>query len=114
MTHKLPELPYEKKALAPYISEETLSFHHGKHHQAYVDNLNKLIEGSDLAQETLENIIKSTANNSEKAGIFNNAAQVWNHTFYWQSMKPGGGGMPTGAVIEKLNSDSPSFHLNTV
>ncbi len=105
MTIALPELPYNKKELAPYITENTLDFHYGKHHQAYVDNLNKLIEGSGLANETLEDIIKSTVNNPEKAGVFNNAAQIWNHTFYWQSMRPSGGGQPTGAIEEKITTD---------
>jgi Fe-Mn family superoxide dismutase len=95
-------LPYAKDALAPQISERTLEFHHGKHHQAYVDKLNQLIEGTDLAKETLENIIKKSAGN---AAIFNNAAQAWNHAFYWQSMKPGGGGAPAGAVAAKIKTD---------
>lgn len=90
MTISLPELPYEKDALEPHISSNTLSFHHGKHHNTYVTNLNKLIEGTDLANETLENIIKKTVNDVNKTGIFNNASQVWNHTFYWQSMKSKG------------------------
>ncbi|MRR16444.1 MAG: superoxide dismutase [Fe], partial [Deltaproteobacteria bacterium] len=94
----LPELPYAKDALAPIISANTLEFHHGKHHKAYVDNLNKLIAGSDLETKTLEEIIKVSAGDSAKAGIFNNAAQVWNHSFYWKCLKPQGGGAPTGAV----------------
>jgi Fe-Mn family superoxide dismutase len=101
----LPDLPYAKDALAPHISQKTLDFHHGKHHNAYVANLNKLIEGTELANEMLENIVKKTANDVAKSGIFNNAAQVWNHTFYWQSMKPNGGGLPTGHVAEKLEAD---------
>ncbi len=105
MAITLPELPYEKDALEPYISSKTLAFHHGKHHNAYVTNLNKLIEGTDLASETLEGIIKKTKNDTEKAGIFNNAAQVWNHTFYWQSMKPNGGGLPSGDIAEKIKTD---------
>ncbi|WP_300465315.1 superoxide dismutase [Desulfobacula sp.] len=105
MTIILANLPYEKDALEPHISAKTMSFHYGKHHNAYVTNLNKLIEGTDLANETLEDIIKKTANNAEKAGIFNNAAQVWNHTFYWHSMMPNGGGLPTGAIAEKINVD---------
>jgi Fe-Mn family superoxide dismutase len=82
-----------------------LDFHHGKHHNAYVTNLNKLIEGTELAGERLEDIIKKTVNDAEKVGIFNNAAQVWNHTFYWQSMRPNGGGLPTGNIAEKIDSD---------
>ncbi len=101
----LPDLPYAKDALAPHISQQTLDFHHGKHHNAYVANLNKLIKGTDLANETLENVIKKTANDAAKSGIFNNAAQVWNHTFYWQSMKPDGGGLPTGPIAEKIDTD---------
>jgi len=94
MTMTLPELPYPKDALAPHISAKTLDFHHGKHHSAYVTNLNKLLEGTDLIGEPIESIIKKTAKNPDRAGIFNNAAQVWNHTFYWHSMKPGAGGAP--------------------
>lgn len=109
MTISLPNLPYEQDALEPHISARTLSFHHGKHHNAYVTNLNKLIEGSDLAGETLENIIKATVNDASKAGVFNNAAQVWNHTFYWHSMKPNGGGAPTGVIAEKITSDFGSY-----
>ncbi len=105
----LPNLPYAKEALAPHISSRTLDFHHGKHHNAYVTNLNKLIEGTDLAGETLENIIKKTVNDAAKAGIFNNAAQVWNHTFYWQSMTPQGGGVPTGAILAKITADFGSY-----
>ena len=105
MSITLPDLPYEKDALAPHISSKTLDFHHGKHHNAYVTNLNKLIEGTNLAGETLEDIIKNTVNDADKAGIFNNAAQVWNHTFYWQSMKLSGGGLPTGNIAEKIDSD---------
>jgi len=109
MTITLPNLPYDKKALEPHISSRTLDFHHGKHHNTYVANLNKLIEGSNLANETLENIIKATVNQADKAGIFNNAAQVWNHTFYWQSMKPNGGGAPTGAIATKITADFGSY-----
>jgi Fe-Mn family superoxide dismutase len=105
MTITLPDLPYDKDALEPHISSRTLSFHHGKHHNAYVTNLNKLIEETDLASETLEYIIKKTVNDADKAGIFNNAAQVWNHTFYWQSMIPNGGGDPSGDIAEKIIAD---------
>jgi Fe-Mn family superoxide dismutase len=109
MAFVLPSLPYEKGALAPYISEQTLEFHHGKHHAGYVANLNKLIEGTELAEATLEEVVKATAGDASKAGIFNNAAQVWNHTFYWHSMKPNGGGMPTGALAAKIDNDFGSF-----
>ena len=105
MTITLPGLPYEKDALEPHINSRTLDFHHGKHHNAYVTNLNKLIEGTDLASETIEDIINKTVNNDDKAGIFNNAAQVWNHTFYWKSMKPNGGGLPTGNIANKIDAD---------
>ena len=100
----LPELPYAKDALAPVISANTLEFHYGKHHKAYVDNLAKLITGTDLADAELETIIKKVAGDSAKAGIFNNAAQVWNHTFYWKCLKAGGGGAPTGAIAAKIAS----------
>lgn len=105
MTITLPPLPYARNALAPHISEETLNFHYGKHHQAYVDNLNKLIDGKPEASASLEDIIKGVAGDAARAGVFNNAAQVWNHTFYWHSMKPNGGGAPTGAVAEAINKD---------
>jgi len=100
MAFTLPDLPYARDALAPHISENTLNYHYGKHHQAYVDNLNKLLEGSDMANSTLEEVIKDAE--ESKPGVFNNAAQVWNHTFYWHSMKPNGGGEPTGAVAEQI------------
>ncbi len=108
MPFELPKLPYEKNALAPHISENTMNFHYGKHHQAYVTNLNNLIAGSDLEGKTLEEVIKISAA-EKKAGIFNNAAQVWNHTFYWHSMKPNGGGKPTGKVLEKIQADFGSY-----
>lgn len=109
MTIQLPELPYSRDALAPHISEETLNFHYGKHHNAYVVNLNKLIAGTDLENKSLEEIIKISANDSAKAGIFNNSAQVWNHTFYWHSMSPNGGGKPSGDVLAKIESDFGSY-----
>jgi len=105
MTITLPDLPYQKDGLAPHISSQTLEFHHGKHHSTYVANLNKLIEGTDLAGDTLEDIIRKTVNDESKTAIYNNAAQVWNHTFYWNCMKPGGGGMPMGAIAEKIVAD---------
>ena len=94
MEHILPKLPYVPDALAPHISRETMEFHYGKHHQAYVDNLNKLIKGTRFANTTLEAIVKQ----AHPGVIFNNAAQAWNHAFFWQSMKPSGGGSPTGAL----------------
>jgi superoxide dismutase, Fe-Mn family len=105
MTITLPELPYGKDALAPHISEKTIDFHYGKHHNTYVTNLVKLIGGTELENETLEDIIKKTIGDNTKAGIFNNAAQVWNHTFYWNSMKPNGGGSPTGDIADKIKAD---------
>ena len=104
MTFELPKLPWDKNALAPHISEETLDYHYGKHHNAYVTNLNKLTEGQPEAGKSLEELIKTT-----EGGVFNNAAQVWNHTFYWHSMKPGGGGKPSGALAEAINRDFGSF-----
>ena len=104
MTITLPDLPYAKDALAPHISAETLDFHHGKHHNTYVVNLNKLIDGTGYANAALEEIIRDSAGDAGKAGIFNNAAQIWNHTFYWHSMKPNGGGAPTGAIADAINS----------
>jgi Fe-Mn family superoxide dismutase len=94
MDHILPKLPYALDALAPHISRETMEFHYGKHHQAYVDNLNKLIKGTEFADLPLEAIVKQ----APAGGIFNNAAQAWNHAFFWQSMKPSGGGSPAGAL----------------
>jgi superoxide dismutase, Fe-Mn family len=105
----LPPLPYADDALAPVISANTMSFHYGKHHKGYVDNLNKLIAGTDLANVNLEQIVKSTAGAADKQGIFNNAAQVWNHTFYWNSMKPNGGGKPSGEFAQKLDSTFTNF-----
>lgn len=104
MAITLPELPYAKEALAPYISANTLDFHHGKHHKAYVDNVNKLIAGTDLEGKSLEEIIAAAAKDPAKAGIFNNAAQVWNHSFYWKCLKPQGGGPPKGAIADKINA----------
>ena len=109
MAIQLPDLPYAKDGLAPYISANTLEFHHGKHHRAYVDNTNKLIAGTELANESLETIIKKTVVDAAKSGLFNNAAQVWNHSFYWQCMKPNGGGKPTGKVADQINETWGSF-----
>jgi len=109
MAFDLPALPYGKGDLTPHISEETLNFHYGKHHNAYVTNLNKLIDGTDHANSGLEDIVRAAANDPAKAGLFNNAAQVWNHTFYWHSMKPGGGGKPTGKIAEMIDRDFGSY-----
>ncbi|MCX7109529.1 MAG: superoxide dismutase [Fe] [Proteobacteria bacterium] len=104
MTHQLPPLPYDKNALEPHISAETLEFHHGKHHQTYVTNLNNLIAGTKFENLSLEEIVKKSS-----AGIFNNAAQVWNHTFYWHSLSPNGGGEPTGALADAIEKAFGSF-----
>lgn len=105
MEHTLPPLPYAKNALAPHISEETLEFHYGKHHQTYVTNLNKLIEGTEYANLELEAIIKK----APAGGVYNNSAQIWNHTFFWNSMKPNGGGEPTGALADAIKAKWGSF-----
>ncbi len=104
MAHELPPLPYDQSALAPHISAETLEFHYGKHHQTYVTNLNKLIDGTEHANSSLEEIIKSAS-----GGLFNNAAQVWNHTFYWNCLSPNGGGEPSGAVADAIAQAFGSF-----
>ncbi|MBE0491914.1 MAG: superoxide dismutase [Sulfurospirillum sp.] len=109
MSLELPTLPYEATALEPHISANTLSFHHGKHHQAYVNNANNLIKGTDLENATVEQIIKTTAGDAQKVGLFNNAAQVWNHSFYWNCMQPNGGGVATGAIAQKIDEDFGSF-----
>jgi len=104
LEHKLPELPYSQDALSPVISAETIEYHYGKHHQAYVINLNKLIAGTEYADMTLEDIIKQSS-----GGIFNNAAQVFNHTFYWNCLSPHGGGEPAGKLAELIKQDFGSF-----
>ena len=109
MAFELPALPYEKNALEPHMSANTFDFHHGKHHNTYIVNLNGMLDGSDLADAGLEDIIKATAGDPAKAGMFNNAAQVWNHTFFWNSMKPNGGGAPTGELAAKIDSDLGGF-----
>jgi Fe-Mn family superoxide dismutase len=104
MEHTLPPLPYAKDALQPHMSAETLEYHYGKHHQAYVTNLNNLIKGTEFENLSLEEIIKKSS-----GGIFNNSAQVWNHTFFWNCMAPNAGGAPTGAVAEMINAKWGSF-----
>lgn len=104
MPFELPALPYEKTALAPHISEETLEYHHGKHHKTYVDKLNGLVPGTEFEGKSLEEIIKNSS-----GGIFNNAAQVWNHTFFWHCLSPNGGGQPTGPIAEAIKSAFGSF-----
>jgi Fe-Mn family superoxide dismutase len=104
MTFTLPPLPYAMDALTPHISKETLEYHYGKHHQAYVNNLNKLTAGTEFESMKLEEVILKA-----KGGVFNNAAQIWNHTFYWHSLSPNGGGEPTGKVAEAINKSFGSF-----
>jgi Fe-Mn family superoxide dismutase len=104
MIHELPALPYDKDALAPHISAETLDFHHGKHHNAYVQNLNNLIEGTEFADISLDDIVTSAS-----GGIFNNAAQHWNHSFYWKCLSPNGGGEPSGALAEAIKGTFGSY-----
>ena len=104
MSFSLPALPYDMDALEPHISKETLEYHYGKHHQTYVTNLNKLVEGTDNENKTLEDIILSS-----EGGLFNNAAQIWNHTFYWHCLSPNGGGEPTGLLADKINQTFGSF-----
>jgi superoxide dismutase, Fe-Mn family len=105
MAFELPALPYSKDALMPHMSPETLEYHHGKHHKAYVDNLNKLIPGTEFENLDLEAIIKKSS-----GPVFNNAAQVWNHTFFWNCLSPKGGGEPTGELAEAINRDFGSFN----
>lgn len=105
----LPNLPYSKDALEPHISAETLEFHHDKHHAAYVNKLNELLPGSGLEGKELDEIIKTSAKDDSKTAIFNQAAQVWNHTFYWNSMTPNGGGEPTGELKDKINEAFGSY-----
>ena len=109
MPFELPPLPYDKAALEPHISSATFDFHHGKHHQAYVNNLNGLIKETPLETQMLEEIIIATAKDETRSGVFNNAAQVWNHTFFWNSMKPNGGKEPPKAVMDKLVAAFGSF-----
>ncbi len=104
MAFELPSLPYAKNALAPHISEETIDFHYGKHHQTYVTNLNNLVPGTEFEGLSLEEIVKKSS-----GGIFNNAAQVWNHTFYWNGLSPNGGGQPTGALADAIGEKFGSF-----
>jgi Fe-Mn family superoxide dismutase len=104
MAIQLPSLPYTETALEPHYSAKTIGFHHGKHHKAYVDNLNKLIAGTTLESKPLEEIVQTVAGDPARAGVFNNAAQVWNHTFFWSSMRPAGGGRPAGELLQRLEA----------
>jgi Fe-Mn family superoxide dismutase len=109
MSFSLPKLPYEKTALEPHISRDTLNFHYDKHHQTYVTKLNELVYGTGFASMELEDVIRETADNKDFVGIFNNAAQVWNHTFYWHCMKKDGGGAPTGDLLKRLEESFESY-----
>jgi superoxide dismutase, Fe-Mn family len=109
MAFELPSLPYAKEALEPHISAQTLEFHYGKHHAGYVTNLNNLTKDTEFSEKSLEEVVKASFADPSKAGIFNNAAQVWNHTFYWNSMKQNGGGLPTGALAAKIDADFGSL-----
>ena len=109
MAYELPALPYDYTALEPCISKSTLEFHHDKHHAAYVKKYNDAVSGTPLDSKSLEDVIKEIAGDSEKSGLFNNAAQAWNHSFYWKCMKPGGGGTPTGDLAAKIDADFGSF-----
>jgi len=105
MAYALPDLPYAYNALEPYISAKTLEFHHDKHHAKYVTKFNDMSQAAGMADKSIEEVIKASYNDSSKSGLFNNAAQAWNHTFFWNSMKSGGGGAPSGAVADKIKSD---------
>ena len=109
MSFTLPDLPYAADALEPHISKETFSFHHGKHHNAYITKLNDAVKDTLMDEQTLEQIIMATAKDPSKKGIFNNAAQTWNHTFFWNSMKPGGGGKPSGKIAEMIDASFGSY-----
>jgi len=107
--HVLPGLPYAEDALDPVISARTLQFHHGRHHRAYVDNLNRLVAGTAFSEQSLEQIVRATAGSADQAAVFNNAAQVWNHNFQWRSLRPGGGGRPGAVLSRAIESSFGSF-----
>jgi superoxide dismutase, Fe-Mn family len=109
MSFSLPALPYADDALAPTISASTISFHYGKHHKTYVDNLNKMADGKDWANKSLEEVIQLSAGKPDMAGVFNNSAQIWNHTFYWNCLKPNGGGAPSGKLADMINAAFGSY-----
>lgn len=109
MAFELPPLPYAEDALEPHYTARTISFHYGKHHKTYVDTLNKLVAGTELEGESLEDVIMAVVGKPEKQAVFNNAAQVWNHTFFWKGMKPGGGGAPSGELGEKITTTFGSY-----
>ncbi len=109
MAYELPDLPYAYTALEPHISKSTLEFHHDKHHAGYVSKFNAAVKGTDFDTQPIEVVITSIADKPEQSGLFNNAAQAWNHTFYWESMKPDGGGKPSGALAKKIDADFGSY-----
>jgi Fe-Mn family superoxide dismutase len=109
MAFELPSLPWSEEALAPHISANTIGFHYGKHHATYVANLNKLSDGTAFAGMPLEEVIRGSAGDGSKAGVFNNAAQIWNHTFFWNSMRPGGGGEPSSDFMKKIDASFGSY-----
>lgn len=109
MSFGLPALPYEMNALKPYISTTTMEYHYGKHHRTYVENLNKLVKDTEFAAMSLEDVVKNTADNPSYALIFNNAAQAWNHAFFWNCMSPNGGGRPEGELLKKIERDFGSY-----
>ncbi|MBX6368536.1 MAG: superoxide dismutase [Rhodospirillales bacterium] len=109
MAEAMPPLPYPDDALAPVISATTIGFHYGKHHKAYYDNMVRLVAGTDFANHSVEEIVRTTLVNPNRTALYNNAAQVWNHTFYWNSMRPNGGGEPSGALAERIANDFGDF-----
>ena len=109
MAFELPPLPYPMNALEPHMSARTLEFHHGKHHKAYVDNANKMVQDTPLAGKSLEEVIQATAKDDSKAGVFNNVAQIWNHNFFWKSMRPKGGGRPTGELARAIDESFGAY-----
>ena len=109
MKVELPKLSYPQNSLEPFVSEKTIQFHHGKHHNAYVENTIKLISGTDLEGKSLEEIIIASSDNEKMVSLFNNAAQVWNHSFYWNCMKPGGGGVPIGSIKDKIDDSFETY-----
>ncbi|ANT64998.1 MULTISPECIES: superoxide dismutase [Prosthecochloris] len=109
MAYQQPELPYAQNALEPHISANTLSFHYGKHHATYVTKFNEMVAGTPFDDQSLEEVIMATAGDQSKAGIFNNGAQAWNHTFYWNSLSPNGGGKPSGSLASRIDEDFGSF-----
>ena len=109
MAYSQPALPYADNALAPHISTETIGFHYGKHHATYIKKYNDMVAGTPFDDQNIEDVIVATANNPEKAGLFNNGAQAWNHSFYWNSLSPNGGGKPSGEIAGKIDTDFGNY-----